>query len=357
MRDRLRIVQWTTGNVAREAVRAVIARDDMELVGAFAHSAAKVGRDVAELVGLAEPTGIVATDDVDALLALHPDCVVYTPLHIDVGELVLLLRAGVNVVTSSEFMTGGSLPAADRTALAEAAEVGGASIFGSGMNPGFAQLLAAVASGISRDVRHVKLVESVDVSLFASDANMDHLGWGRPAGDPGHPAAVRAATLVFAEGLEACAAILGIEAPVVRCTPTFAHATHDLDLPGRPIAAGTVAGIDLRWEALVADHPVVELHQRWIMTRDLDEPWEVEHGYVVEVTGDPRIRVKLDIWPTDDDLRALTPATIHGIGMRITAVPIVDAIPAVCAALPGIRTYADLPVVAARLASRERGPA
>jgi hypothetical protein len=217
------------------------------------------------------------------------------------------------------------------------------------MHPGFAQLLAAVAAGISTGVRFVRLTESVDVSLFAGDANFDAFGWGRPAGDPTHEADVEAATRVFAEGVDVLVELLGVTSDERRCTATFASATTDLDLPGRPIAKGTVAGVDVRWEALVDGEPVVELHSRWVMGGDLDPPMPVEHGYVVEVAGDPRIRVKLDVWPDVDDLGTLTPAAIHGIGMRITAVPVVNAIPAVCAAAPGIRTYADLPVVTTRL--------
>ena len=346
----LRIVQWTTGNVAREAVPAILARPDLELVGVFAHSPDKVGRDVADLVGMPGPTGVVATDDVDVLVALEPDCVVHTPLHPDVGELTRLLAAGVNVVTTSEFLTGRRvLGDAARRSIEAAALGGGASIFGSGMHPGFAQLFTAVAAGISDRVRHVRITESVDVSLFAGDANFDAFGWGRPAGDPSHPADVEAATLVFAEGVDVLAELLGVEGDDRRFTSRFAHATNDLDLPGRPVAAGTVAGVDVRWEALLEDEPVLELHSRWVLSSALDPPMPVEHGYVVEVAGDPNIKVKLDIWPAGD-LAAFSSDDLHRIGMRMTALAVVNAIPFVCGAAPGIRTYADLPPVSTRLA-------
>jgi hypothetical protein len=335
--------------VARQTVRAVLARSDLKLVGAYAHSASKDGMDVAELCGLPEPTGILATSDVGAILSLAPDCVIYTPLHPDVSELTLLLGHGINVVTSSEFLTGSNMKSVDRTAIEDAAVKGGASIFGSGMNPGYAQLLAAVSAGISIGVRHVRLTESVDVSLFAGDANMDNLGWGRPEDDPSHPADVERATAVFAEGVEVLARILGLEPDEFRCTVEFAMAEKDLDLPGRPIAKGTVAGIDVRWEAVVAGQPLIESHQRWVMSRSLRPAWTVEHGYVVEVAGDPNIKLKLDIWPDVDDLAALTAEEIHQIGMRITGVPVVNAIPETCSADPGIRTYADLPTVSTRL--------
>jgi 2,4-diaminopentanoate dehydrogenase len=340
----LRIIQWTTGNVARQTVRAVIAHPDLELVGGFAHSADKVGRDVGELVGL-DPVGVAASDDVDALLALDPDCVVYTPLHPDLGELSRILGAGVNVVTSSEFLTGNSLGPAFRDGVEAAAQAGGASIFGSGMNPGFAQLLAGVAAGICVTLHHVRVTEAVDVSLFAGDANMEALGWGRPAGDPGHAEDLAEATKVFADGLDVLADLLGLELDERRCTTTFAHAVTDLDLPGRFMAEGTVAGMEVRWEGIVDGRPRIEVRQVWVMAPELDPPLQAEHAYLVEIDGEPKVRARFEIWPHQEDLASLTPTDIHSIGMVITGLPVVNAIAAVCAAAPGIRTYADLPVV------------
>ena len=134
--DLLRVAQWTTGNVAAEAVKALLARPDLVLVGAYAYSSDKVGVDVGKLCNLGRDVGICATDDVDALLALAPHCMIYTPLHFDVGEVERILRAGVNIVTSAEFMTGSNLSEAYRVAVETAAHDGDATIFGSGMNPG-----------------------------------------------------------------------------------------------------------------------------------------------------------------------------------------------------------------------------
>jgi hypothetical protein len=349
---RLRVVQWTTGNVARETVRAILERDDLELVGVYAHSASKSGRDVAELVGLDTPTGVHATTDVDALIALRPDCVVYTPLFFAADEVTRLLRAGINVVTSAEFLNGCSLPAGQREAIEAAALAGGVSIFGSGMNPGFSAILGAVGAAISRDVRHVRISESVDVTLFAGDANMDALGWGRRKGDPGHARDVEHAVRVFHDGLDVLGELLGVREYERRCTVEFAYATEDLDIPGRPIAAGTVAGIEVRFAGLLAGVPRFELHQRWVMGAKIDPPWKVEHGYLVVVDANPRIRMKLEIWPDLDDLGKLTVDEMHGIGMRITGLPLVNAIASVCAAAPGIRTYADLALVTTCLTAR-----
>jgi 2,4-diaminopentanoate dehydrogenase len=343
----LRVVQWTTGNVARQTVRAVVGRPDLALVGAYAWSPDKAGVDVGTLVGL-DPIGVTATSSVEELLALDPDCVVYTPLHVDVPELAALLRAGVDVVTSSELVTGRSLGPAAVATLASAATDGGATLFGSGMNPGFAQLVAGVLAGMSLDVRHVRVTESVDTSLFAGDANMEDLGWGRPLGDPGHAADVEAAVKVFDDGVDVLARMLGVALDSTECVVTFAAATRDLDLPGRPIAAGGVAGIDVRWSGRAGGREVVELAQRWVMGSGLEPDMPVEHGYLVEVDADPQVRAKVDIWP-DQDLATLTPEAIHAIGMRITGVPVVNAIPAVVAAPPGLHTYATLPLITGQI--------
>src|SRR6478672_3501152 len=106
----LRVVQWTTGNVGKRSVRAIQTQPDLELVGCYAWSPDKAGRDVGELVGI-ELIGITATTDVDALLALEPDCVVYNPMWPSPDELVRVLEAGVNVVTTAAFINGRGNPA------------------------------------------------------------------------------------------------------------------------------------------------------------------------------------------------------------------------------------------------------
>jgi 2,4-diaminopentanoate dehydrogenase len=343
----LRVVQWTTGNVARATVAAILRRPDLDLVGCYAWSQDKVGQDAALLCRLPEPCGVAATDDVDALIATGPDCIVYTPLHFDVGTVERFLRAGVNVVTTAEFLTGHMHPGAVER-LTAAGEEGGASVFGSCMNPGYAQLLAAVATGICTEVRKVTAVESVDVSAFASDSNMDALGWGRPIPDPGHHEDLRRATAVFEEGVRVLADCLGVDLDSIECRIDLGAATRDLDLVGRPIAQGTTAGIDLRYLGVVGGREAIELHQRWVMDAELDPPMPALHGYKIHVDGSPQVTLSLDLLP-DQPLETLTVDDMHGIGMTITGLPVVHAIPHVVAARPGIVSYADVPTPAARL--------
>src|SRR5262249_61324366 len=72
-----RVIQWSTGNVGRHALRAIIRHPALRLVGLWVHGREKVGRDAGELCGL-PPVGVKATNDAEALLALDADCVSYT---------------------------------------------------------------------------------------------------------------------------------------------------------------------------------------------------------------------------------------------------------------------------------------
>src|SRR5262245_22518445 len=182
----LRIVQWTTGNVGKQSVTAVAANPGLELVGCYAWSPDKVGRDVGELCGIA-PVGVRATDDVDALLALEPDCVVYNPMWPDVDEMVRILEAGVNIVSTASFINGRSLGDGPRARIVEACERGGSSIFGSGINPGLAELLAMVMAGLCDRVDKVTVTESADTTGYDSPTTEIPVGWGRPIDDPELP--------------------------------------------------------------------------------------------------------------------------------------------------------------------------
>ncbi len=340
----LRIVQWTTGNVGRETLATILSHPQLELVGVFAHDPAKVGRDAGDLCGLDEKTGVLATADVDELLALRPDCAVVTALKLDADQVAQILRAGINVVTTSEFLTGTGVHPEARASLEEAAIAGGSTLFGSGIDPGFLQPFTALCAGLSRGVRRITMTESADVTMFANDPNFTGVGWGRPPNDPGHVESLQANTLLFSEALDLLAELVGLTLDEKRCTIELAHATEELDIPGMVIPKGHVAGMDIRWDGLAEGVIRLSINIRWVIGDKTDPVWPVEFGYVVEVEGDPNVRVKFDMWP-DGDLTTMGADEFRALGMRITAVPTVNAIATVCAAAPGICTYAGLPMI------------
>ena len=174
-----RVVQWTTGNVGKQAVQAIVSHPDLELVGCFAWSADKAGRDAGELCDIG-PTGVLATNDVDALLALKPDCVVYTPMWIDVDEMVRILETGSNIVSTAAFITGHSL-GDGRRRIIEACERGGSSVFGSGINPGLADLVAIVSAIGCDRIDKITVTESADTTGYDSPATELPVGFACPS--------------------------------------------------------------------------------------------------------------------------------------------------------------------------------
>jgi hypothetical protein len=326
-------------------VIAVAAHPDLELVGCYAWGADKVGRDVGELCDIGN-LGVTATDDVDALLALAPDCVVYNPKWPDVDEMVRILEAGVNVVSTAAFITGHSL-GAGRDRLLAACARGGASIFGTGINPGFANLLAILAGGICDRVDSVTMLESADSTGYDSPETELKVGFGRPIDDPALPTMVRDGTAVFEDAVRLVAAGVGVELTDVRCEAEFAAAPEDVVMKSWTIAKGCVAGVSASWQGWVDDRKVVDMRVRWRKGGSLDPNWEVGEGYLVEIQGRPAVRLKLEVYPPPDFV-AETFDDFMVLGMIMTALPAIDAIPAVCDADPGIVTYLDLPLVTPR---------
>ena len=186
----LRVIQWTTGNIGRRSLHAIIGRDDMELVGVYAHGADKVGVDAAELSGWPEPTGVTATNDIDALLALKPDACCYNPLWPNIDELTRLLEAGVNVCSSAAWITGGKQSPEDLERIRKACEKGNSTIFGSGAHPGMTNLVGMVLQRLLRAGRrdpHHRVGGLLDLRI-GGHPNRD----GLLAGSPTRPAWPRA---------------------------------------------------------------------------------------------------------------------------------------------------------------------
>jgi 2,4-diaminopentanoate dehydrogenase len=334
-----RVVQWTTGNVGKQSVASIVDHPDLELVGCFAWSADKVGRDAGDLCGL-DGTGVPATDDVDELLALKPDCVVYNPMWLDVEELVRILESGANVVTTAAFITGHSL-GERRQLVVEACARGGSSIFGSGINPGFVDLLAVVAAGGCERIDKVTVIEEADISGYDSPATELPVGFSHPIDDPGLPAMTAKATDVFIDAVHLLGDVLGVEFDEVGCEAEYAQTTADVDLGSWSIKAGHVAGIAFSWHGKVAGRSIVELKFVWRKGQTLQPDWPIDTGHRIKIEGCPNIALRMDISPPPD-FKGTTMNDFMRLPMILTAMPAINAIPKVVAAAPGIITYADI---------------
>ena len=356
--DRLRVVQWSTGNVGRQALAAVLDHPDLELVGVFAFGADKVGRDAGELTGR-DPVGVTATDDVDALLALRPDCIVYTPAFGDDDTVVRFLESGINVVTTSGYITVRNGPRGphfwDR--LEAAAQRGGASLLGTGLNPGYVPLLATMLSLPLREVRSVAWEECSNVGFYDAPDMWATLGFGLTpearlelVGDTGiAPGAHHSLDgISYLESCYAVADALGLTVDGNERHEEVAVATAPIETVwGGVYEPGTVAGLRITYVATRAGEPVVTSRLTWRMGDAVTPTWTAREGYHVEIDGDPALTLDLGILPGSAsnvvDLRSAM-----DLGMTATACPAVHAVTAVCAAAPGLLAYTDLPIHSAR---------
>jgi 4-hydroxy-tetrahydrodipicolinate reductase len=334
-------VQWTTGNVGKQSAIAIARNPGLSLVGCYAWSPDKVGRDVGELCGVG-PLGVKATDDVDALLALRPDCVVYNPMWPSTDELVRILEAGVNVVSTAAFINGHRL-GPDRERLEGACERGGSSLFGTGISPGWAELLGIVLAGISSRVDKVTISEAAHTALYDSPDTERPAGFGRPIDDPDLQKLTAEGTAVFGEAVAMVADALGVELDEIVCTAEHAKTPTDLQFASWQIKAGCVAGVAASWQGRVGGRTIVELNVRWKKGAVLEPDWKIEDGYVIEVQGLPTIRSTLQFLPPPDFLSQVKQLSdFMVLGHIMTAAPAINAIPAVVAAPSGIVTYTDV---------------
>lgn len=338
----LRVIQWATGSIGQISIRHMVENPAFEVIGCYVTSAAKDGRDIGELAGIA-PVGVRATRNADALLAMEADCVNYAPLYVDVDEIVRILRSGKNLVTPSGFTFPTALDAAVRERLEAACQEGGVSLFGTGIHPGFAgDLLPLTFARLASRIDELVVQEVGDFRNHPSAAMMfDGLGFGRDPDDlrANPPRMFDAMGRTFKESIHLLAAGLGIEVEHYDFGWDTAVAVRDVTVRAGSIARGRVAGMRLEWRVWNGGRPVVIFRSFWRMDDVTDPDWGYENcKYGLFFTGLPSFRVTYE--PTEPG-----PDGDIGYWGRIwTAMAAVNAIPVVVDAPAGIRTHLDLPV-------------
>jgi 4-hydroxy-tetrahydrodipicolinate reductase len=336
-----RVAQWATGNIGTQTMRMVIEHPQMELVGLFVHGDAKAGRDAGELCGLGREVGVKATRSLDDILAARPDCVIYTPLFLDVDTVCRFLEAGINVATCVvEFHHPASLAPELRARVEDACRRGGTSIHSTGSSPGFvSEVLPVALLNMSRRLDCLTIDEFADLTTRDSpDLIFTFMGWGRPAGEFGEAQTAHISS-AFGQSYRQLAAALSIEIDRVETSGEFGLALERTQIAAGVIEAGCVAGTRITMNAYRGDKPVMRFRANWYATRNLDKNWEItqKNGWRVRIEGDTSLDVSITFPVSDEDYPKMTPG--------LTAHPVVNAVPAVCEAAPGIRTFDELKVL------------
>jgi 4-hydroxy-tetrahydrodipicolinate reductase len=261
--------------------------------------------------------------------------------------LVRILSAGVNVVTTASFITGHNL-GDGRDRIQQACQEGGSTMFGSGISPGFAELLAIVSAMVCNRVDKVTVNEAADTTFYDSPDTERPVGFGQPIDHPELQAMAAKGTAIFGEAVRLVADALGVELDEIRCVAEFAQTTADLEMASWTIAAGCVAGAYISWQGIVGGNTVIDLNVRWRKGQTLEPDWKIDQdGWVIQIDGQPTVTTKVGFLPPPY-FGATTLEEFMALGHIMTAMPAIHAIPGVVAAAPGIVTYTDLPLTLPR---------
>jgi len=344
-----RVIQWSTGNVGTYALRHTIDHPELELVGLWVHSAAKVGHDAGTFCERG-PTGVRATNDADALLASDADCVCYTatadlrPFEA-IEDICRILAAGKNVVSSSvvPLVHPKSFFPEARDRLADACRDGGSSFFTSGMDPGFANdLLPLVVSGLCGRWEEIRIQEIINYATYNQPQVLfETMGFGQPM--DATPLLLAPDVISFAWGgtIRLLAEGLGVELDEIRQIYERRPAEKPVTIGNRTVEAGTMGALRFEVQGIVRGVPRLVVEHVTRIDDALAPEWPQGNGsYRVLVTGSPAMRLEYEFWDEHGD---------HAVGgVVLTATRIVNAIPAVCRAEPGLLSALDLPLVTGR---------
>jgi len=347
-----RVVQWSTGHVGKHAIAGIDARPDIELAGLWVSNPAKVGKDAGELAGLGRDLGVTATNDADALIASKPDCIVHTAWADDrlveaLADLAKFLRAGINVVSSSPVFL--QYPHGDAATMAadviSAAHEGGVSIFVNGIDPGFGNdALPLLLTGISERIEQVRCIELLNYATYDQGAVLtDLMGFGTPLDTTPFILNDGVLTLAWGSVVYQLAAGLDVELDGTEESYERYPAPEDFDIPTGTIAKGTQAALRFEVRGMKDGKPVVVLEHVTRLRDDLAPEWPQPAGqgcYRVVITGEPMYTCDLQLLGTDGDHNTA--------GLKATAMRLVNAIPDVVAAAPGLVTALDLPTITGR---------
>jgi hypothetical protein len=332
--SKLRVIQWTTGKVGKLSLRAILDDPSLELVGVYAHSDDKVGVDAGKLCGRGE-CGVIATNDVDALLALRADSVIYAPFMADLSHAVRLLESGADVISTNLFLNVGGIAGDVKERLEAAGKRGNSSFYISGINPGWINSIAPALTAVCRDVQSVAIIESANCASYESPETWLTMGMSMKEATPQVIESARNWLIIFRDAVMRVAEGLDIKLDDLEFDIEFATAARKIDLGWFVMDKDTHAAVRAYWNGKVNGSIVVQSKITWYLTKELNQNWEIDDDhYHLVVKGEP-----------DVDARIRFTAPKHWGNHEwdiMTALPAVNAIRQVREARPGVLGVRDV---------------
>lgn len=350
-----RVIQWATGHVGRHALRAISNHPALELAGVWVSSTDKAGRDAGELCG-GERTGVYATSDAEALLAAEADCVCYTaatdyrPAEA-IADMCRLLASGKNLVTSSfvPLIYPWQVVPTFAAELEAACQQGQSTFYCSGIDPGFSpDALPITLSSLCERIESIRAQEIFNYATYDQPETLfEVMGFGKPPGTPVPLFAPGALSMAWGASVRMVADALGVQLDRIEQRHELEVAPEDFAISCGTVVQGTVAALRFEVMGIVGGVPRIVVEHVTRLRDDLAPAWPRGVGpgtYRVTIEGMPSLRC---------DLQVGFHSTDHNIdGCVATAMRLVNAIPAVCAASPGVKSFLDLPLTPGKHAMR-----
>ena len=336
-----RVAQWATGRIGHSSLRELITSPQFKLVGVYVHSESKDGKDAGELCGL-PPTGVKATRDIQRIIAAKPDCVVAVQDGVYLDDVCRFLESGINVATSRvDFLEPEHMDPEVRRRVEEACAKGKSSIYGTGSSPGFSsEALPLVAVSMSRRIERLTIDEFADIPLSCPDVQVvDGMGFGRPATGEFDPALLHHHAHGFIQSVSIVAKSVGLKLDDIDVFGEMAGAKERFLLPGgTPIEKGGLAAQRVTIAGMSGGKPRIVFRINWYITKAVDRDWDLRpNGWRLLLEGDTPMDINVTFPVTGEQI---SPAMAG-----ITAYRVVNAVPFIVAAEPGIRTTAELPYI------------
>jgi len=342
-------VVWGTGNVGRAAVRAVAAHPALTLSAVLVHNPDKVGLDAGTIAGIDE-LGVLATDDVDAVLAERPRAVVYAasgevrPMEA-LDDLMRAIRVGAVVVTPSVYVLYDqrNAPPELREPILAAIADGGGSLFVSGVDPGWGNdVLPLLISGLGSRVDVIRCQEIFDYSTYEQPDSVRYLvGMGQPMDYQPPMIATGVPSMVWGGQIRLMARALDVKIDEIR--ETLDRRALDTTVSTRTMGefeAGTQGAIRFEVQGIVDGEPRIVIEH---VTRihascapDWPTPPDGAGAHRVIIEGRPRIEVTVEATDEDENRSAGGNATAVG--------RLVNAIDWLADAEPGLYDALDVPL-------------
>ncbi|MGE3691270.1 MAG: hypothetical protein AB7F98_07810 [Novosphingobium sp.] len=336
-----RVIQWATGVVGSAALKYFIENPMIELAGVLVTNPDKAGKDAGDLVGLPK-TGVLATNDEEAIIAMEADCVLFAPSMMTppIDMVCRLLESGKNVVSpAGPFLPNKWIP--EEAARVEAAcRKGNSSFHGCGIHPGFSgDILPITLLRLMNRVDCVEVSEVIDkvrnpmiyTEIMGFGADCDEL-LANPRRSP-------ETYKFFYSSMAMIAEALGVEIERVTVRFEVAKALKDIEHEFGLVKQGTCGGQHYEWTAWSGGAPIIVYHFYWQLGQDIDPVWETgEAMYRVRIHGDPPLECQLMGQQEADGRHPF-------LGLPWTGLVGCTVVPQVCDAPAGVVTHFDLGVV------------